>query len=129
MGSSHSYLVNLEAGTVQAIPKVTAPAFTNPNHISQLSPVLGFHTEPQVNHLDQLTGYLQIPNRGMNPAATVLYQQHIDCVGTTTSISSDAPVPNAVSGPRPVYNQCGELVGYIGSVVKNAAAPASIMML
>ena len=81
------------------------------------------------DHLNQLTGFVQVPNTSLSPAAIVLYQHEMDCVGTTTSISSNAPVPNAVSAAKPVYNQCGELIGYIGSVVKNTAAPASIMLL
>ena len=123
MGSSHSYLVNLEAQSATALP------YTNPNHVSQLAPVFGFVAEPQVNQLNQLTGFVQVPNTSLSPAAIVLYQHEMDCVGTTTSISSNAPVPNAVSAAKPVYNQCGELIGYIGSVVKNTAAPASIMLL
>ena len=124
MGSSHSYLVNLEAQTVTAVPK-----YTNPNHVSPLSPVYGFTAQPQVNHLDQLTGYVQVPNKNISPEAIVLYQADQDCKGTSTSVSSTAPVPNSVQKAKPVYNQCGELIGYIGAVVKNAAAPASVMLL
>ena len=115
--SSSLYLVNLDAAT-----------YTNPNHVSALSPVHGFHSEPQVNHENHLTGYVMIPNKGMPSNAVILYQGHIDC-SDPTHVAPVSPVPNAVSAPRPVYNQCDQLIGYIGSVVKNSAAPASVMLL
>merc|ERR1712195_37863 len=70
---------------------------------SQLAPVFGFIAEPQVNHLDQLTGFVQVPNASLSPEAIVLYQHEMDCRGTSTSISSVAPVANAVSAAKPVY--------------------------
>ena len=114
-----AYLVNLAA----------TPTYTNPNHVSALSPVHGFHSEPQINHLDQLTGYVMIPNKGEVPSnAVVLYQNNVDC-SDPTHVSKPAVVPNAVNAAKPVYNQCGQLVGYIGQVVKNSAAPVATLML
>ena len=106
------------------------PAYTNPNHISALSPVHNFHAIPQVNHEDHLTGYVMVPDKGTNtPAnAVVMYQAGLDC-SDPTHVAAVAPVANAVVGVRPVYNQCDQLIGHIGAVVKNAAAPVSVMLI
>ena len=118
MGHEHTYMVEL---------------YSNPNNVSQPSPVVGFHEIPQVKN-DLLTGYVMKPNRdsGIPSNAVVMYNGNIDC-SDPTHVSIPAPVPNAISAPVPVYNQCAQLIGYIGSVVKNSAGtiPTSpvLMML
>ena len=103
------------------------PAYTNPNHISAISPVHNFHAVPQVNHEDHLTGYVEVPNKGTGDGV-VLFQAGVDC-SDPTHVAKLAPVANAVVGSRPVYNQCDQLIGHIGAIVKNVATPVSVMLI
>ena len=69
-----------------------------------------------------------VPNHGTPEGAVVIYQDKLDC-SDPTHVAKISPVANAVTTAKPVYNQCGQLVGYIGSVVKNAAAPVTTYMI
>ena len=72
-----------------------------------------------------------VPNKGgaVPENAVIMYTgPNTDC-SDPTHVAALAPVANAVTQARPVYNQCDQLIGHIGAVVKNAAAPVSIMLL
>ena len=90
MGSSHSYLVNLDAVAAQ-------PTYLNPNHITMPSPVPNFHSIPQVNHINDLTGFVMVPNKGSGiPADAVVLENNVDC-SDPTHVTAPAPVPNATT--------------------------------
>ena len=126
-GSSHSYLNNLYTKTATAVV-VAKPTYLNPNHITQPSPVPNFHAVPQVNHINDLTGFVMVPNKGSGiPADAVVIENNVDC-SDPTHVTAPAPVPNATTNARPVYNHCGQLVGYIGQVVKNAQTPVATVV-
>ena len=106
--------------------------YTNPNHVSPLSPVVGFHSMPQTIN-DVLTGYVMKPNKGgaIPSNAVILYMGANANCSDPTHVSKPATVPNAINAPIPVYNHCPtpQLIGYIGSVVKNSAVPTSSVMM
>ena len=113
----------------------TSTTYTNPNHVTQPSPVVGFHDIPQINEEDILTGYVMLPNKGGDvPAnAVIMYTgDNTDC-SDPTHVSKPAPVPNATTKLIPVYNHCPtpQLIGYIGQVVKNTptVAPTTAILL
>ena len=84
------------------------PTYTNPNGISPPSPVVNFHSIPQINQEDILTGYVVVPNKNTSipSSAVVLYMgDNVDC-SDPTHVSPPAPVPNATTQPIPVYNHC-----------------------
>ena len=48
-----------------------------------------------------------------------------DC-SDPTHVAKPVTPPMSLSVPKPVYNHCGQLIGYIGSVVKNST---NVLML
>mgnify|MGYP000193831035 CR=1 FL=1 len=114
MGHEHTYMQEL---------------YLNPDNVSPPSPVPGFHAIPEFSD-NILSGYTQKPNKDTSipKNAVILYNANIDCSDPTT-VSPPAVVPNAVTNPVPMYNQCGQLIGYIGSIVKNGQMPVSSLMM
>ena len=104
--------------------------YLNPNHVTRPAPVPGFNQVAQVDpQTDVLTGYAVIADSKVqqDPTAIVI-NTTADC-SDPTHVSKPVTPPNAISAPKPVYNHCGQLVGYIGSVVKNSAAPVAAILL
>ena len=104
--------------------------YLNPNHVTRPSPVVGFSQVAQVDPLtDVLTGYAVISNhKAITTPGDLIVNTGADC-SDPTHVSKPVTPPMAMAAPQPVYNHCGQLIGYIGSVVKNSAIPTSILML
>ena len=101
--------------------------YLNPNHVVRPAQVLNFNQVAQVDpKTDVLTGYAVIAAKDVlkNPASLII-NDGTDC-SDPTHVTKPVTPPNAIANPQPVYNHCGQLIGYIGSVVKNAAAPVAI---
>ena len=104
--------------------------YLNPHHVVRPSPVKGFNqiavVDPKTDNLD---GWAVVSDHAAlaNPASLIV-NTGADC-SDPTHVSIPVQPPMAIAAPQPVYNHCGQLIGYIGSVVKNSAVPISVLIL
>ena len=104
--------------------------YLNPNHVTRPAQVPNFNQVAQIDRqTDTLTGYAVVPAKMVmaDPNALIV-DTGVNC-SDPTHVTKPVTPPMAIASPKPVYNHCGQLIGYIGSVVKNSAVPTSILML
>ena len=104
--------------------------YLNPNHVTRPAQVVNFNQVAQIDRqTDTLTGYAVVPAKMVmaDPSALIV-DTGVDC-SDPTHVTQPVTPAQALSSPQPVYNHCGQLIGYIGSVVKNGTPPISILML
>ncbi len=99
--------------------------YLNPNDVVRPSPVPGFSQVADVDpKTDVLMGYVVTPFKKALETGIVI-NTGSDC-SDPTHIAVPVTPPMAISAPKPVFNHCGQLIGYIGSVVKNST---NVLML
>tara|TARA_B110000285_G_C14630172_1_gene383035 strand:+ start:110 stop:442 length:333 start_codon:yes stop_codon:yes gene_type:complete len=104
--------------------------YLNPNHVTRPVQVPHFNQVAQIDpKTDALTGYAVIADKKvLSTSSALIVNTGIDC-SDPTHVAKPVTPPMAIASPKPIYNHCGQLIGYIGSVVKNVAAPVATHVL